>query len=65
MAAARTLAGGFVLRLPLPVVHSALYRMQFEHVGCNMSHLIFLVKHKSQATRQLVVTVILHPGVVY
>lgn len=48
-AAARTRAGGFGLRLPLPVVHSALYKMQFEQVGCSMSHLIFLVKHKSHA----------------
>lgn len=36
------------------VRQSDLYSTQFEHAGLSMSHLIFLVKHKSHAKSVLV-----------
>lgn len=46
---ARRGLGGLAMRRTMLVRQSALYSKQFEHSGSSMSHLIFLVKHKSQA----------------
>lgn len=45
--------GGRVLLRTILVLHSTRYSRQFEHTGSSVSHLIFLVKHRSQAVVRL------------